>query len=77
MELLDGRARAVAAVRTVDNPRADDGWARLRGDARLLLRLFRMVWGYLVTGASIRRAYRDRERRGETYWVDEPPQVAR
>ena len=64
-------------MRTVDTPSANRGWARVRSDARLLLRLFRMVWAYLVTGASIRRAYRERQRRGETYWVDEPPEAAR
>jgi hypothetical protein len=29
-----------------------------------------MLWFYSTEGARLRRAYRDCEARGETYWVD-------
>lgn len=44
--------------------------ARLARDAKLLLRILRMVKSYFTTGARIRRHYREKARRGEIYYVD-------
>jgi hypothetical protein len=30
-----------------------------------------MLYGYFAAGGRLRREYRRRERRGETFWVDE------
>jgi len=59
-------------MRTLDdqNTRCFSWWARARRNAKLLLRLASMVKAYFTTGAAIRRHYRDRERRGEIYYVD-------
>lgn len=45
--------------------------ARLARDARLLFRLFAMVFGYSTRGALVRWRYRRKERAGEIYWLDE------
>ncbi len=59
-------------MRTLDEQKSRDFsfWARTRRNAKLLMRLAKMVKGYFTTGASIRRNYREKERRGETYYVD-------
>lgn len=59
-------------MRTLNEPtsRSFSLRARLARDARLLLRIARMVKSYFTTGARIRRHYRERERRGEIYFVD-------
>ena len=59
-------------MRTLDeqNTRAFSLWARAQRNAKLLLRLAKMIKAYFTTGASIRRRYREKERRGETYDVD-------
>ncbi len=59
-------------MRTLDeqNTRAFSLWARAQRNAELALRLAKMVKAYFTTGASIRRRYREKERRGETYYVD-------
>ncbi len=59
-------------MRTLDEQKSRDFsfWARTRRNAKLLMRLAKMVRGYFTTGASIRRNYREKERRGETYYVD-------
>jgi len=44
---------------------------RLVRDLRLLQRLCRLLWGYYVTGGSVRRRYREKERLGEVFYVDE------
>ena len=61
-------------MRTLDeqNARSNSLRARVKRDLKLVARLFSMLYGYLTTGASIRRRYRDRERRGEIYYVDDP-----
>lgn len=43
----------------------------LRRDGRLLWRMIRMLYAYLVVGGCVRRAYRAKEARGEIYWLDE------
>lgn len=45
--------------------------ARLRRDLRVLLRIADMLRGYLHVGGRVRRAYRNKETRGQIYWVDE------
>ncbi|GMR23563.1 MAG: hypothetical protein BMS9Abin37_2004 [Acidobacteriota bacterium] len=59
-------------MRTLDeqNTRSFSLWARIQRNAKLALRLARMVKAYFTTGASIRRRYREQERRGEIYYVD-------
>lgn len=44
--------------------------ARVRRDLRTILQILRIVKVYFTTGASIRRGYRDKERRGEIYYFD-------
>lgn len=44
--------------------------ARARRDFELLLRIVSMAFGYFTTGAAIRRRYREKQRRGEIYYVD-------
>lgn len=62
----------ITGMRTLDeqNTQSFSLTARAKRNAKLLLRLVRMVKAYFTTGASIRRNYRDRERRGEIYFVD-------
>lgn len=62
----------ITEVRTLDeqNTQSFSPLARTKRNAKLLLRLARMVKAYLTTGASIRRRYREKERRGEIYYVD-------
>jgi len=44
---------------------------RLRRDLRLLADLGAMLFGYWIVGGALRRRYRRKEARGETFWVDE------
>lgn len=59
-------------MRTLDeqNTRSFSLWARTQRNAKLLLRLAKMMKAYFTTGASIRRRYRERERRGKIYYLD-------
>lgn len=59
-------------MRTLDeqNTQSFSLTSRAKRNAKLLLRLARMVKAYFTTGASIRRDYREKERRGEIYYVD-------
>lgn len=59
-------------MRTLDeqNTQSFSLRSRLVRNAKLLRRLARMVKGYFTTGATIRREYREKERRGEVYYVD-------
>ena len=43
----------------------------LRRDLRLLVRMTGMLLGYWLVGGRIRRRYRKKEARGETFFVDE------
>ena len=45
--------------------------ARVARDLRVLRRMLRLVWAYFLTGALARRRYRQKERRGEVFFVDE------
>ena len=60
-------------MRTLDeqNSRSFSLVARAGRNAKLLWRLAMMVVGYFTVGASIRRRYRDKERRGAIYYVDD------
>lgn len=44
---------------------------RLRRDLRLVADLAAMLFGYWIVGGSLRRRYRRKQARGETFWVDE------
>ncbi len=59
-------------MRTLDeqNTRSFSWRARGQRNAKLLLRLANMVKAYFTKGASIRRQYREQERRGTIYYVD-------
>ena len=59
-------------MRTLDeqNTRSFSLRARAARNGKLLLRLARMVKAYFTTGAAIRRDYREKERRGEIYYLD-------
>lgn len=59
-------------MRTLDEQNTESfSWhARVARNAKLLLQLARMVKAYFTTGAEIRREYREKERRGETYFLD-------
>lgn len=65
-------ASKIEVVRTLDeqNTQSFSPLARTGRNLKLLLRLARMVKAYFTTGATIRRRYRDKERRGEIYYVD-------
>lgn len=60
-------------MRTIDEQiiKGSSFWPRLTRDVRLLLRIAQMLYAYLVIGRTIRRTYRDKEARGEIFWVDE------
>ncbi len=45
--------------------------ARVGRDLRVLRRIMRLVWAYFLTGALMRRRYRQSERRGEVFFVDD------
>ena len=45
--------------------------ARVARDLRVLRRMVRLLWAYFVAGALVRRRYRQKERRGEVFFVDE------
>ncbi len=45
--------------------------AALARNGRLLLRLASMVLDYWTVGTRVRRSYRDRESKGDMYWLDE------
>ncbi|HKI91646.1 MAG TPA: hypothetical protein VJ986_05055 [Gaiellaceae bacterium] len=45
--------------------------ARVVRDLRVLRRMLGLLRAYFVSGALVRRRYRQRERRGEVFFVDE------
>jgi len=54
-------------MRTLDERSRASRWTR---DLRLLWRMAGMLFGYFTVGTRVRREYRRREARGETFWVD-------
>jgi hypothetical protein len=61
-----------AGGRTIEDPttalsRRDE----VARDLRVLLRMFRLLWVYFLAGGRVRRRYRQKERRGEVFFVDE------
>ncbi len=73
ISLLEADARGKGAgVRTVEDTMViESRWGRAVRDLRVLRRMSRLVWGYFVTGALVRRRYRTKERHGEVFFVDE------
>ena len=59
-------------MRTLDeqNTRSFSLRERAVRNLKLLLRIASMATSYFTTGATIRRRYREKERRGEIYYVD-------
>ena len=45
--------------------------ARVARDLRVLRRMLRLLRGYFLAGALVRRRYRQIERRAEVFFVDE------
>ena len=59
-------------MRTIEDAvAAGSRLAQVVRDLRVLRRMLRLVWGYFVTGALVRRRYRQKQRRGEVFFVDE------
>jgi len=60
-------------MRTIDEQtiKGSSFWQSVVRDVRLLWRIGQMLFAYLVMGRRIRRAYRAKAARGETFWVDE------
>ena len=59
-------------MRTLDEQNALAFSLRSRAlrNIKLLVRIASMLKGYFTTGAAIRRRYREKEKRGEVYYVD-------
>jgi hypothetical protein len=45
--------------------------AQVARDLRVLRRMLRLLGAYFLTGALVRRRYRQKQRRGEVFFVDE------
>ena len=59
-------------MRTIDDARtAGSRLGQVIRDLRVLRRMVRLVWAYFLTGAFVRRRYRQKQRRGEVFFVDE------
>ena len=59
-------------MRTIEDPAvAASRRARLARDLRVLRRMLGLLRAYAVTGARVRRRYRQIERRGDVFFVDE------
>jgi hypothetical protein len=59
-------------MRTIEDAgAAESRWARLARDLRVQRRMLRLVWAYFFTGTLVRRRYRQKQRRGEVFFVDE------
>ena len=48
----------------------DSRWKRLRRDLRIAMWLLKALYTYVVLGGRIRRAYLEKKRSGEPYWLD-------
>jgi hypothetical protein len=70
---LSNFAKGETYMRTIDQRFTTSAslWPRLWSDVRLLWRMGQMFWAYFIVGSRIRRAYRTKAARGETFWVDE------
>ena len=55
-------------MRTLDTAPQQSPWRR---DLSLLFRIAGMLLGYWLVGGRMRRRYRKKEARGETFFVDE------
>ena len=59
-------------MRTIDDTGAGGSrWAQVMRDLRVLRRILSLVWAYFGSGALVRRRYRQKQRRGEVFFVDE------
>jgi hypothetical protein len=62
------------SMRTIQNNSDPDGysiWKRTRRNVYLLRRMALMIYSYFVVGRRVRRTYREKEARGEIFYVDE------
>ncbi len=55
-------------MHTLDSARTESTLVR---DLRLVGRMAMMLFGYFVVGGRLRRGYRQAERSGDVFWVDE------
>ncbi|MCZ6915159.1 MAG: hypothetical protein O7I93_00145 [Gemmatimonadetes bacterium] len=64
-------------MRTIDHGPSGGGaaWSRVLRRIRLLRRLGWMTVDYFLVGGRVRRAYRERVRRGETLYLDRWPRL--
>jgi len=58
-------------IQSNQNPDDYSLWARVRRDVSLLRRMAFMIYGYLTLGRRVRRVYREKEVRGEIFYVDQ------
>ena len=61
-------------MRTIQSNQSPDDYslsARARRDVSLLRRMAFMIYGYLTLGRRVRRIYREKEVRGEIFYVDQ------
>ena len=59
-------------MRTIEDAvTAESRRARVARDLRVLRSMFRLLRGYFLAGALVRRRYREKERRAEVFFVDE------
>ena len=61
-------------MRTIQNHQSPDDyslWARAQRNLALLQRMAFMIYGYLTLGRRVRRIYREKEVRGEIFYVDQ------
>jgi len=58
-------------IQSNQNPDDSSLWARVRRDVSLLRRMAFMIYGYLTLGRRVRRVYREKEVRGEIFYVDQ------
>lgn len=59
-------------MRTLNLETTEGGrWAALKRDVKTFRRVLLMVVGYWTHGRRVRKAYRNAEAAGSTYWVDD------
>jgi hypothetical protein len=58
-------------IHSNQNPDDYSLWARARRDVALLRRMAFMIYGYQTLGRRVRRIYREKEARGEIFYVDQ------
>ena len=75
--LNDDLAPYLGSMRTIDPGTSGrtTAWSRVLERLGLVRRLAWMTLDYFVVGGRVRRAYRERVRRGETLYLDRWPRI--